>query len=60
MHLLTLDQLVACCGGGEPFRTDFGQFLGAYARSVVRRAPYCSFLTGTVAFVEALAFALEE
>lgn len=60
MNPLSLDQLVACRGGLEPFRTDLGQFLGAYSRSVVRRAPYCAFLTGTVAFFEALAYALEE
>lgn len=60
MSPLSLNQLVACRGGMEPFRTDLGQFLGAYSRSVIRRAPYCAFLTGTVAFFEALAYALEE
>lgn len=60
MHTLPLDQLVSCRGGAEPFRTDLGQFLGAYSRSVLRRAPHCFTLAGTVAFFEALAYALEE
>lgn len=60
MNSLSIDQLAACRGGAEPFRTDLGQFLGAYARSVIRRAPYCLMFTGTVAFIEALVYALEE
>jgi len=60
MHALTLDQLVSCRGGLEPFRTDLGQFLGAYSRSVLRRAPIFLTLTDTAAFFEALAYALEE
>jgi hypothetical protein len=60
MNSLSIAQLAACRGGGEPFRTDLGQFIGAHARSVVRRAPYCLLLTGTIAFFEALAYALEE
>ena len=60
MNSVSIDQLAACRGGAEPFRTDLGQFLGAYARSAIRRAPYCLMFTGTVASIEALMYALEE
>lgn len=45
--------------GGEPFHVDVGQFIGAYAKSVTENT-YFGPLTGTVAFFEALAYALKD
>lgn len=52
-------EMTTVTGGGENARTDFGQFLGAYARSLVDHAYYGVF-AGTYAFFDALEYALSE
>lgn len=59
MKTLTLNELVVTSGGGDSARTDLGQFVGAYARSLVDHA-YLTVFAGTYAFFDALAYALEE
>lgn len=46
-------------GDGDPVHVDLGQFVGAYAKSLVEHAHYGLF-AGTVAFFDALVYAITE
>jgi len=59
MKSLAFTELESIRAGGEPFYIDAGQFIGAYAKSVTENTYFGPF-TGTVAFFEALAYALKE
>lgn len=59
MTSLAPHELSFVSAGSDSARVDLGQFLGAYAKSVVTHA-YFGPLTGAYAFFEAVAYALSE
>ncbi len=57
--LLSNDLSAVSGGGGEPFYVDVGQFVGAYAKSLIEHAFFGVF-AGTFAFCDAIAYATKE
>ncbi len=60
MNILHQDELsVVSGGGGDPAYVDAGQFVGAYAKSVLEHIYFGPF-AATFAFFDALAYAFED
>ncbi len=59
MKPLLQDDLSAVSGGGDPAYVDAGQFVGAYAKSIVQHLYFGPF-TATFALFDALAYAFED
>ena len=59
MNNLSAANLAIIQAGGESVHVDIGQFIGAYAKSLTDNLHFGPF-TGTVAFFEALVYAISE
>ena len=59
MKTLAISDLALVQAGGDSAVVDLGQFIGAYGKSLLENAYFGPF-TGTVAFFEAVAYALKE
>jgi len=59
MNNLAVADLAMIQAGGESVHIDVGQFIGAYAKSLTENLHFGPF-TGTVAFFEALVYAISE
>ncbi|HRE05513.1 MAG TPA: hypothetical protein PKX00_07890 [Opitutaceae bacterium] len=59
MKTLAVSDLALIHAGGDSAVVDLGQFIGAYSKSLLENA-YFGPLTGTVAFFEAMAYALKD
>ena len=59
MKTLAISDLALIQAGGDSAVVDLGQFIGAYGKSLLENAYFGPF-TGTVAFFEAVAYALKD
>ncbi|MBP7142041.1 MAG: hypothetical protein KBA71_09045 [Opitutaceae bacterium] len=59
MNTLLQEDLSGVSGGGDPAYVDAGQFVGAFAKSIVEHLYFGPF-TATFAFFDALVYAFED